>query len=91
VVYVVGGTAAPGQDYAALSGSVTIAGGQSSALVTVAPVNDHRPEATETVIVTLVGSSSYSVGSPSSGTVTITDGHFPRLTVGRQRRVGAAP
>jgi parallel beta-helix repeat protein len=77
VSYLVGGTATAGQDYTALSGSLTIAGGQSSSALIVAPFNDVRPEATETVVVTLVGGSSYSVGSPSSATVMIADGYFP--------------
>jgi hypothetical protein len=60
-------------DPTALSGSATIASGNSSAPITVTPINDTSPEATETVVVTLASPSSYNVGSPSSATVTIAD------------------
>jgi hypothetical protein len=83
VSYLVGGTATAGQDYTALSGSVTIAGGKSSAPLTVTPVNDSSPEPTETVVVTLANRSSYNVGSPSNATVTIADNDttLPTVTI----------
>jgi acetyl esterase/lipase len=60
VSYTVSGTAMPGADYVALSGSVTIPSGQASANVDVTPVDDNLFETGETVILT-VGSSSASV------------------------------
>ncbi len=84
VNYQVGGTATSGQDYAALSGSVTLTSGAASAPLTVTPVNDTAPEPAETVILTPSSSSSYSVGSPSSATVTIADndsGALPTVTI----------
>jgi acetyl esterase/lipase len=60
VAYTVSGTATPGADYAALSGSVTIPAGQASADVDVTPLDDNLFETGETVILT-VGSSSASV------------------------------
>jgi 2-C-methyl-D-erythritol 4-phosphate cytidylyltransferase len=71
VSYTVGGTATAGSDYAALSGSVTIPAGTASATITVTAVNDTLVEGDETVVVTLGASAAYTVGSPSSGTVTI--------------------
>lgn len=60
VNYTVSGTATPGSDYTALSGSVTIPSGQASANVDVTPLDDNLFETGETVILT-VGSSSTSV------------------------------
>ena len=73
VTYTVGGTATNGVDYVALSGSVTFAPGSPVATITVLPIDDALPEGDETVIVTLIGGSGYTVGSPSSATVTIAD------------------
>jgi Calx-beta domain-containing protein len=73
VFYTVSGTATNGTDYTTLPGSVTIAAGQNSATITVGPIDDVLVEGAETVIVTLVGTANYSVGSPSDATVTIAD------------------
>ena len=81
VPYSVGGTASGGSDYAALSGSVTIAAGQASAIVVVAPVNDTESEAAETVSVSLQANAAYSVGSPAAATVTIADNDRPTVTI----------
>jgi tartrate-resistant acid phosphatase type 5 len=48
VNYVIGGTAANGADYSALSGVVTIPAGQASAILTVTPIDDTAIEANET-------------------------------------------
>ncbi len=53
VLYSVGGTAEPGTDYTALSGSVVIAAGSSGTYVDVTPVNDALPEGAETIVVSL--------------------------------------
>jgi Calx-beta domain-containing protein len=74
VFYTVSGTATNGTDYTTLPGSVTISAGQSSATITVSPIDDPTAEpGGETVIVTLVGASNYSVGTPSAATATIAD------------------
>src|SRR6185295_7746495 len=74
VNYTVGGTATPGSDYTALSGSVTIPNNQSSATITVPVLDDALIESPETVIVTLTpGAPTYTVMSPSAATVTIAD------------------
>ncbi len=72
VYYAVSGTATSGSDYNSLSGSVTIASGSSTGTITVTPINDTVVESDETVIVALSTNAAYTVGSPSSGTVTIT-------------------
>ena len=73
VNYTVSGTATSGSDYTALTGSVTIPSGSATATITVTPVDDSLVESDETVIVTLTANAAYTVGAPSSATVTITD------------------
>ncbi|MEO6324111.1 MAG: proprotein convertase P-domain-containing protein [Thermoanaerobaculia bacterium] len=68
VNYTVGGTAASGIDYVALTGSVTIPIGSSSAVITVSPLL--VPPSARTVIATLTASALYTIGNPSA-TVTI--------------------
>jgi hypothetical protein len=81
VNYTVGGTATSASDYSALSGSVTIASGQTSATVTVTPINDAAVDPSETVILSLSSSTSYVVGTPSTATVTIADNDTYSVTV----------
>ena len=71
--YTVTGTATNGSDYSNLGGSVTIPNGQPSATEAVTVIDDSNPESAETVIVTIDPDAAYTVGSPSSDTVTITD------------------
>jgi hypothetical protein len=73
VFYTVTGTATNGNDYTALAGSVTIPAGQSSATITVGPIDDPDDEDDETVILTLLDVAGYSVGTPDAATVTIAD------------------
>src|SRR5207237_1095300 len=73
VAYTVAGSAAPGTEYAALSGTVALAAGQTSATVNVLPVDDPHIEPDETVLLTLSAGSNYQIGDPASATVTIAD------------------
>lgn len=73
VTYTVSGSASAGSDYTALTGSVVISAGASSATITVTPLDDSATEGAESVTVALSSSSSYTLGSPSSATVTIGD------------------
>ncbi len=73
VYYAVSGTATSGSDYNALSGSVSISAGSSTGTITVTPINDALVEGNETVVVTISANAAYTVGSPSSATVTIID------------------
>jgi len=77
VHYTVGGTATGGSDYAALSGTVTIPAGQTSATIAVTPVDDAVVEGNETVIVTVSADAFYTVGTPNAATVTIADDDTP--------------
>ena len=77
VNYSVGGTATNGTDYQTLAGSVVIGSGQSAATITVTPIDDTSVEGNETVMVTLSVNAAYTVGTPSSATITITDDDTP--------------
>jgi subtilase family serine protease len=77
VNYAVTGTATAEQDYAGLSGSVTIAEGASEASVTVDAIDDDIVEPVERVVVTLSSDASYKVGSPSSAMVSIESEDLP--------------
>ena len=81
VYYTTGGTATSGSDYIALSGAVTIGAGDASATITVAPVDDSKPEPDETVILTLSTSGDYVVGIPASATVIIERSDLPVVTI----------
>jgi subtilase family serine protease len=77
-----GGTAAKGTDYVTPSTTVTIPAGAASVDVPVTPVDDLQVENNETVVLTLRTGSGYTVGTPSSGTVTIvSDDTAPDFTV----------
>jgi len=81
VYYTMSGTATSGSDYSALSGSVVIASGQSSATVTLTPIDDTVVESTETAILTVSANASYTIGSPSNATVNITNNDAVRPIV----------
>jgi YVTN family beta-propeller protein len=68
------GTATPGTDYNNVSTSVTIPAGQASATVSITPKPDtQQAEGNETVILTLASGTGYTIGSPNTATVNITD------------------
>lgn len=73
VNYTVSGTAAPGSDYSALSGTVTIPASATSAPITVSGIDDPTVELTETVTATLVDLAEYDLGSPTVATVNLQD------------------
>jgi hypothetical protein len=77
VNFTIGGTAANGTDYASIGTSVTIPAGSASATVTVTPIDDTAVESNETVVLALSAGTGYTVGSPSSATVTIADDDAP--------------
>ena len=76
VPYTVSGTAAPGSDYVALPGSITIPVGATSATIEVTPFDDALVELTETVVVTLAPSPAY-LASPAQATVNVTSDEIP--------------
>jgi hypothetical protein len=65
--------AAFGYDPTTQRGSITLAAGESSALLTFQPINDAVAEGAETIVVTLLNSPAYTFSSSSSVTVTIAD------------------
>jgi hypothetical protein len=71
VSYSVGGTATTGADHTLGTGSVSIPAGSASRTLMVFPLDDSLVESDETVIVTLLPQSQYTVGTPSSATVAI--------------------
>lgn len=77
VSYSVSGTATAPSDFAALSGSVTIPAGSTSADVNIAVVRDFVVEGTENVTLTLStitsGDPQVTVGTPASATLDILD------------------
>jgi hypothetical protein len=79
VKYSVSGSATAGQDYVALSGSVTIQAGLHTAGIIVKPKDDDLMEGVETVTATLTPDAAYILGSPASGTVEI--GSNERVTI----------
>jgi hypothetical protein len=73
VSYSIGGTAANGVDYQALSGQVTIRAGAYSARVVVQPIDDRSPERAETVRLTLTPSATYLLNSHREAKILIID------------------
>src|SRR5205809_97369 len=67
------GTAVNGDDYQQLPTTSPFPAGLADADLTITPIDDVEVEGDETVIVTLVAGAGYTVGSPSSATVTIHD------------------
>ncbi|WAS05959.1 pre-peptidase C-terminal domain-containing protein [Gloeomargaritales cyanobacterium VI4D9] len=73
VNYSIGGTATNGSDFNNLTGTVTFAAGASTVDILVNPIDDTLVEPSETVILTLLGSSTYQIGTSNTATVTILD------------------
>lgn len=71
VRYEVTGTATNGEDFAALSGELTVPAGISSVDLDVEVLGDSRLEPSETVILTLAPGRLYEVGMPSTASVRI--------------------
>lgn len=80
VNYTVSGTATSASDFTALSGSIDVTNGNTTATITLTPIDDGDVEGDETVILTLTSGTGYVVGSPSSATVTITDDDSAAIT-----------
>ena len=79
VTFTLTGTALNGVDYQSLSLTTTFLAGQATVDVVVTPLADLLVEGPETVILTLTNAAPYALGSPVSGTVTITE--MPAVTV----------
>jgi hypothetical protein len=92
VSFSVGGTATYNTDYTqtgaasftATSGTVTLAAGATTAIVTIDPAADATVESDETVILTVTAGAGYTVGTPSASTGTIqNDDVSGNLALGR--------
>ncbi|MCF8274575.1 MAG: HYR domain-containing protein, partial [Flavobacteriaceae bacterium] len=86
VSYTIGGTATGGTDYTALSGTVTIPSGSTSATIDVAVLDDFVLESSETVIVTIdaitSGDADVSIDTNNDeATVTISDNDAASLSI----------
>ena len=68
VNYTIGGTATSGSDFTALSGTVTILAGQTTADIVVPVLNDNTVEATETVTATLTSFGAHDADITLNGT-----------------------
>jgi hypothetical protein len=77
VTYIVGGTAANGTDYAALSGTAIIPAGSAFTTVTVTPQDDADVEGSENVTITLSPSGTYTIAGTSEASVAIADNDAP--------------
>ncbi len=73
VNFSLGGSATAGVDYAASANPLVIATGSTTGTITIDPTGDAIVEADETVDISLVAGSGYTVGAPSSATGTITN------------------
>jgi hypothetical protein len=71
VFFTVSGTATSGSDYKRLRSPAMIPATRPSVNVAVKPIDDTLPEPDETVILTLSANAGYTIGSPSTATVTI--------------------
>jgi hypothetical protein len=76
-----GGTAAPGIDYRVPAGTLVIPAGQTSLTVQVPTVTDNLVESDRTLTVSLASGTGYTIGTPSSASVTITSQVMPKLTI----------
>jgi len=76
-----GGTATNGTDYTSIPTTATFAAGSATAVVNVTVRDDLLVEGTETVALTLLSGTGYSVGTPSTATVSILDNDLPVITV----------
>ena len=82
VFYTIGGAATNGVDYPGIPGIVTILPGDASVTLTITPIDDAAVEGDEGVLLTLTPDAAYTVGAPSTATVTITDDDFtPTVTI----------
>ena len=76
-----GGTAAIGTDFTSPGGTVTVPAGQTSATITIPTISDNLVEADRELTVTLATGTGYTVGTPSSTQVTITNTRAPMLEI----------
>ena len=89
--YSVGGSATAGSDYNTLSGEKTVAAGSTSTTITIYIIDDTIEDTGETLILTLSSGTAYTVGSPSTFTLTITNDDGPSSTPARAQSKAYIP
>ncbi len=89
--YSVGGSATAGSDYNTLSGEKTVAAGSTSTTITIYIIDDTIEDTGETLILTLSSRTGYTVGSPSTFTLTITNDDGPSSTPARAQSKAYIP
>lgn len=67
------GTATAGEDYTALPGTLTFGARETSATITVSPLNDVLGESAETITIVLLGSTNYNLYTRVAATATLAD------------------
>lgn len=77
VNYSFGGNAIQEDDYIAASGSVVIPTGQSKVTIPVTPIDDAISEGNEAVVLNLIDSNTYTIGTQGSDRVVIADNEIP--------------
>ena len=92
IAYSVAGTATSGTDYTALSGTVTVLAGATTATISIPVINDAIVETSETVIVTLTSITSglATLGATLTATNTIADNDSATVTIANTTN-GAEP
>ena len=88
--YTVGGTATPDADYTALSGTRSVPADAELATIPVAVIDDAHEDSGETVVLTLVGGTGYTVGGQSKHTLVILNHDQDDLEGLVQARIDAA-
>ena len=78
--YRVSGTAASGNDYEALAGTVTVDTGATGVDIPVVLTDDAARESDETIVLTLAAGDGYTLDSAGSHTLTILDDDTPPVT-----------
>ncbi|MEK7780181.1 MAG: Calx-beta domain-containing protein, partial [Verrucomicrobiota bacterium] len=81
VYYTNSGAATSGSDYTPLPGALTIPPNETSADFTLAPLDDAFLEGDESVVITIVTNSAYSVGSPGTARLFIRDDELVTVSV----------
>ncbi len=93
IAYTISGTATSGTDYTALSGSVTVLAGNTTATISIAVIDDAVLDAGETVTITLssITSGQATLGTTLVATNTIADNDFAQFSISKTQSGGPNP
>lgn len=76
VQYTLSGATTPGEDFAAPTGSIVIAPGETEAVLEIQALEDGVEEPLEELVVTLVSESAYTIGTPDTAVIRFLDSPF---------------